>query len=432
MKALVIGSGGREHALAWAAARSASVEIVYVAPGNAGTQREPKVQNVGLGADDVPALVDFARQYEVDLTIVGPEVPLMMGVVDAFEGAGLRCFGPSRHAAELEGSKAFCKDFLIRHGIPTAEHRTFTDPDAARDYICERGAPIVVKVDGLAAGKGVTVAMNLDEALRAVEAALVNKAFGAAGERIVVEEYLEGEEVSFMALVDGEQALPLASSQDHKARDDGEKGPNTGGMGAYSPASVVTAQCHERIMHEVVHPTIAGLAKEGRRYVGFLYAGLMIAPGGSPKVLEFNVRLGDPEAQTVLMRLKSDLIQLCDAALAGRLSALVAEWDTRACLAVVMASGGYPDGYSKGHILTGLPGIEQANCKVFHAGTAFDEHDNIINVGGRVLSVCALGETVALAQAKAYELVRNIHWDGVYYRSDIGYRAVARERGEIP
>lgn len=428
MKALVIGSGGREHALAWAAARSSGVETVYVAPGNAGTQLESKVQNVGLGADDVPALVDFAHQYEIDLTLVGPEVPLMMGVVDAFDEAGLRCLGPRRLAAELEGSKAFCKDFLVRHRIPTAEYRAFTDPEAARDYIRKRGAPIVVKVDGLAAGKGVTVAMNLDEALQAVDAALVNKAFGAAGERIVVEEYLEGEEVSFMVLVDGRQALPLASSQDHKTRDEGEKGPNTGGMGAYSPAPVVTARCHERIMREVIRPTIAGLAKEGREYVGFLYAGLVLTSGGTPKVLEFNVRLGDPEAQTVLMRLKSDFIQLCNAALAGRLDVFSADWDERACLGVVMTSGGYPGSYGKGHVISGLPAIERANCKVFHAGTAFDEHGNLINIGGRVLSVCALGETVAAAQTLAYELVRNIHWEGAYYRSDIGHRAVRREQ----
>lgn len=430
MKALIIGSGGREHALAWAAARSAEVETVYVAPGNAGTRQDSKLQNVAIGAEDVPALVDFARQYEVGLTIVGPEAPLAMGVVDAFADAGLRCFGPSRLAAELEGSKAFCKDFLVRHGIPTADYRVFTDSNAARDYIHERGAPIVVKVDGLAAGKGVTVAMTLDEALQAVEAALINKAFGAAGERIVVEEHLEGEEVSFMVLTDGEKALPLASSQDHKAREDGERGPNTGGMGAYSPASIVTAQCHEQVMHEIIQPTIAGMAKDGRRYVGFLYAGLMITPEGSPKVLEFNVRLGDPEAQPVLMRLKSDLIQLCEAALAGRLSQLSTDWDERACLGVVMTSGGYPGSYSKGHVISGLPKVEQEDCKVFHAGTAFDEHGSIINVGGRVLSVCALGETVAMAQARAYELVRNIHWDGVYYRNDIGYRAVERERGQ--
>lgn len=428
MKALIIGSGGREHALAWATARSSGVETVYVAPGNAGTQLEPKVRNVGLGADDVPALVDFARQYEIDLTLVGPEVPLMMGVVDAFKEAGLRCFGPNRLAAELEGSKAFCKDFLVRHNIPTAEYRAFTDPQAARDYIRAQGTPIVVKADGLAAGKGVTVAKNLDEALQAVDSALVDNAFGAAGERIVVEEYLEGEEASFMVLVDGKQALPLASSQDHKARDDGEKGPNTGGMGAYSPASIVTPQCEERIMREVIRPTIAGLAQEGREYVGFLYAGLIVTEEGTPKVLEFNVRLGDPEAQTVLMRLKSDFIELCDAALAGRLSGLSPDWDERACLGVVMASGGYPGSYAKGHVISGALALERANCKVFHAGTALDEHGNLLNIGGRVLCVCALGETVASARTHAYELVRNIHWEGAYYRSDIGHRAVRREQ----
>ncbi|HET8700759.1 MAG TPA: phosphoribosylamine--glycine ligase [Nitrococcus sp.] len=428
MKALVIGSGGREHALAWALARSADVEIVYVAPGNAGTRQEPKLHNVAIGAEDVPALVDFARQYEVDLTVVGPEAPLLMGVVDAFGEAGLRCFGPSRLAAELEGSKAFCKDFLARYSIPTADYRVFTDPTAARDYIRARGAPIVVKVDGLAAGKGVTVAMNLDEALQTMEAALIDKAFGVAGERIVVEEYLEGEEVSFMVLVDGEHALPLASSQDHKAREEGERGPNTGGMGAYSPVSIVTAQRHDQIMNEIIRPTIAGMAADGRRYVGFLYAGLMITPHGLPKVLEFNVRLGDPEAQPILMRLRSDLAWLCEAALAGRLDQSTADWDERACLAVVMASDGYPGNYSKGHVITGLPRTDQRDCKIFHAGTAFDEHGHIINTGGRVLSVCALGDTVTLAQARAYEQVRNVHWDGAYYRRDIGYRAVERER----
>ena len=431
MKALIIGSGGREHALAWATARSRGVETVYVAPGNAGTQLEPKVQNVGLGADDVPALVDFARQYEIDLTLVGPEVPLMMGVVDAFTDAGLRCFGPSRLAAELEGSKAFCKDFLDRHNIPTAAYRAFTDPEAARDYIRTQGAPIVIKADGLAAGKGVTVARNLDEALQAVDSALVDKAFGAAGERIVVEEYLEGEEASFMVLVDGKQALPLASSQDHKARDDGEQGPNTGGMGAYSPASIVTPQCEERIMREVIRPTIDGLAQEGREYVGFLYAGLIVTREGTPKVLEFNVRLGDPEAQTVLIRLRSDFIELCDAALSGRLNGLSADWDERACLGVVMASGGYPGSYAKGQVISGLPALERADCKVFHAGTALDDQGNLLNTGGRVLCVCALGETVASAQAQAYGLVRNIHWEGAYYRSDIGHRAVRREQEGI-
>lgn len=431
MKALVVGSGGREHAIAWTIARSANVEIVYVAPGNAGTQLEPKVRNVPIGAEDIPALVDFARLYEIDLTLIGPEVPLLMGLVDAFGAAGLRCFGPSRLAAELEGSKAFAKEFMLRHGIPTGEYQVFTDPNAACDYIRERGAPIVVKVDGLAAGKGVTVARTLDEALQAAEAALVNEAFGAAGERIIVEEYLEGEEVSFMVLVDGEQALPLATSQDHKARDDGESGPNTGGMGAYSPASIVTPQLHTRIMEEIIRPTVAGMLEEGRRYVGFLYAGLMITPAGAPKVLEFNVRLGDPEAQPLLMRLNSDLVQLCDAALAGRLNRMSIDWDERPCLGVVMTSAGYPASYSKGHVITGLPGHDLPDSKIFHAGTTYDEQGNLITAGGRVLCVCALGRTVAQAQNRAYEQVRSIHWDGVYYRSDIGYRAVRREREEV-
>lgn len=428
MKVLIIGSGGREHALAWAAARSAGVEITYVAPGNAGTWQELGVENVAVEAEDIAALVDFARQYAIDLTIVGPEAPLMMGVVDAFEAAGLRCFGPHRLVAELEGSKAFCKDFLVRHGIPAAGYRVFTDPDAARAYVREQGAPIVVKVDGLAAGKGVTVARSLDQALQAVDAALVDKTFGAAGERIIVEEYLEGEEASFMALVDGEQALPLAASQDHKTRDDGEQGPNTGGMGAYSPTSAVSREIQERIMKEIIRPTIAGMANEGRRYVGFLYAGLMMTPQGSPKLLEFNVRLGDPEAQPVLMRLRSDLVRLCDAALTGRLEDLSVDWDARTCLSVVMTSGGYPGRYSKGHVIAGLPRAEPTDCKVFHAGTAIDKQGNTINAGGRVLSVCALGETVTLAQARAYERVRSIHWKGVYYRSDIGYREVERQQ----
>lgn len=429
MKVLIIGSGGREHALAWKAAQSPRVAEVYVAPGNAGTALEPRVRNVGLGAEDVPALVDFARTTGIDITVVGPEAPLVKGVVDAFREAGLRCFGPSRSAAELEGSKAFAKQFLERHNIPTAEFRTFSDLDAARAYIRERGAPIVVKADGLAAGKGVTVAHSIDEALQAAEDALAGNAFGDAGARIVVEDFLEGEEASFIVMVDGEHVLPLASSQDHKARDDGDQGPNTGGMGAYSPAGVVTPELHTRIMQEVIMPTVRGMAADGRRYTGFLYAGLMIGSDGSLQVLEYNCRLGDPETQPILLRLRSDLVDLLEAALEGRLDEVQADWDPRPSLGVVMAAAGYPDKYSKGHTITGLPSSELAEQKIFHAGTRMaDDESSVLTSGGRVLCVCSLGETVADAQAKAYALTEQIHWEGAFYRRDIGYREIARER----
>jgi phosphoribosylamine--glycine ligase len=430
MKVLIIGGGGREHALAWKVAQSPRVEAVFVAPGNAGTALEPRVQNVQLGAEDVPALVDFARSNDVGLTIVGPEAPLVAGVVDAFEQAGLRCFGPRRAAAELEGSKAFAKGFLARHGIPTAEFQTFTDLDAARDYIRSRGAPIVVKADGLAAGKGVTVARSLDEALQAAEEALAGNAFGAAGARIVVEDFLEGEEASFIVMVDGEHVLPLASSQDHKARDDGDQGPNTGGMGAYSPAPVVTPEMHDRVMREVIQPTVRGMAADGRRYTGFLYAGLMIDRNGVPRVLEYNCRLGDPETQPIMLRLRSDLVDICEAALDGRLDQVDVDWDPRPSLGVVMAAGGYPGHYSKGRAIEGLPAQEQAGSKVFHAGTTLGEDGSVRTNGGRVLCVCALGDTVAAAQARAYEQVRQIAWDGAFYRTDIGYRAIVREAAE--
>lgn len=430
MKVLIIGGGGREHALAWKFAQSKRVAEVYVAPGNAGTALEPRVRNVQVGAEDVPALVDFARSTGIDLTVVGPEAPLVAGVVDAFRDAGLRCFGPSRAAAELEGSKAFAKQFLSRHGIPTAEFKTFTDLDAARDYIRERGAPIVIKADGLAAGKGVTVARNIDEALRAAEDALAGNAFGEAGARIVVEDFLEGEEASFIVMVDGEHILPLASSQDHKARDDGDQGPNTGGMGAYSPANVVTAELHERIMREVIEPTVRGMAADGRRYTGFLYAGLMIGSGGSLRVLEYNCRLGDPETQPILLRLRSDMADLFDAALDGRLDQIEADWDPRPSLGVVMAAGGYPDNFSKGHVIAGLPTEERADQKVFHAGTRLADDGTVLTSGGRVLCVCALGDSVADAKERAYALTEQISWEGAFYRSDIGYREIARERGE--
>jgi len=425
MKVLVIGGGGREHALAWTAARSPRVSDVFVAPGNAGTRLEPGVHNVSVGAEDVPGLVDFARQYAVDLTVVGPEAPLAAGVVDAFAEAGLRCFGPTRAAAALEASKAFTKAFLERHGIPTAAYRSFDDLDAAAAYIRERGAPLVVKADGLAAGKGVTVARTLDEALVAAEE-MLGGAFGDAGARIVVEDFLEGEEASFIALVDGEQVLPLASSQDHKARDAGDRGPNTGGMGAYSPAPAVTPEVHRRILEEVVHPTVSGLAAEGRRYTGFLYAGLMIGDDGTPRVLEYNVRLGDPEAQPILMRLRSDLVDLLEVALDGRLGASQADWDPRPALGVVLAAEGYPGRYDRGHVISGLPAADDTERKVFHAGTDLDDAGNVITAGGRVLCACALGEHLAEAQQRAYALADGIHWEGCFYRTDIGWRALRR------
>jgi phosphoribosylamine---glycine ligase len=428
MKVLIIGGGGREHALAWKAAQSPEVSTVYVAPGNAGTAREPKVQNVAIGASDVPALVGFAHDNEIGLCIVGPEAPLVAGVVDAFRDAGLACFGPTRAAAELEASKAFTKDFLLRHDIPTAAYRSFTDLDEARDYIRERGAPIVVKADGLAAGKGVVVAQSVDEAIMAAEDMLAGNVFGNAGSRVVVEEFLVGEEASFIVMVDGTHVLPLAASQDHKARDDGDRGPNTGGMGAYSPAPVLTDALHARVMREVIEPTVRGMAAEGRPYTGFLYAGLMISEGGGIQVLEFNCRMGDPETQPIILRLRSDLVELCLAAVEGRLDQVQAEWDPRCSLGVVMAAHGYPGDYRKGQIIDGLPEGELEDRKVFHAGTALDEHGNVVTNGGRVLCICALGKSVEAAQSSAYELVRQISWDGVFYRADIGYRALARER----
>lgn len=428
MKILIIGSGGREHALAWKAAQSPLAERVFVAPGNGGTSREPGVQNVPIDALDIPALLAFAREEGIGLTIVGPEAPLVAGVADAFAAAGLRCFGPSAAAAELEGSKAFTKDFLARHGIPTAAYRTFTEVDPALAYLREVGAPIVVKADGLAAGKGVILAEDLATAERAVRDMLSGGAFGEAGRRVVIEEFLTGEEASFIALVGGGEILPMASSQDHKARDDGDRGPNTGGMGAYSPAPVVTAELHERIMAEVMRPTVAGLAAEGRPYLGFLYAGLMIGPDGTPKVLEYNCRFGDPETQPILMRLRSDLVALCLAAIDGGLDRASADWDPRAALGVVLAAGGYPDAYARGRAIQGLEAAARVpDCKVFHAGT-LERNGQVLTNGGRVLCVTALGETVAAAQARAYQAAAEIHWPDCYYRHDIGHRAVARER----
>lgn len=432
MKVLVIGGGGREHALAWKVAQSAKIETVYVAPGNAGTQREPKLENVAIGVDDISGLVKFAQNNDIALTIVGPEAPLVAGVVDAFQQAGLRCFGPSKLSSQLEGSKAFTKDFLARHNIPTGAYQTFTDPKAAINYVRQMGTPIVIKADGLAAGKGVIIAETEQQATDAINDMLQGNAFGEAGHRVVVEEFLRGEEASFIVMVDGKNILPLASSQDHKARDDGDKGPNTGGMGAYSPAPVVTSQIHERAMQEVIIPTVEGMAAEGMPYTGFLYAGLMVAEDGTPKVLEYNCRFGDPETQPIMMRMKSDLAELCDAAIDGKLNKLTADWDPRVSIGVVMAAGGYPNDYRKGDAITGLPSFEQEqqqDIKVFHAGTKMDG-DHVVTAGGRVLCVVALGDSVSQAQEKAYQIVRTIHWDNVYYRSDIGHRAIAREQNQ--
>jgi phosphoribosylamine--glycine ligase len=427
MKILIIGGGGREHALAWKIAQSPRVEKVCVAPGNAGTAREPKCENVAVAAEDVDGLLRFAQQNKIDLTVVGPEAPLVLGVVDKFRDAGLRCFGPTQAAAQLEGSKAFTKDFLARHQIPTAAYGNFTDVAAAESYIKKTGAPIVVKADGLAAGKGVIIAQTTDAAIAAVRDMLAGNAFGEAGHRVVVEEFLTGEEASFIVMVDGAHILPLATSQDHKRVGDGDTGPNTGGMGAYSPAPVVTPAMHARIMREVIEPTVRGMAAEGHPYTGFLYAGVMIAPDGTPKVLEYNCRFGDPETQPVMLRLQSDFIELIEAALDGKLDTVQAQWDSRAALGVVMAAGGYPGAYRKGDVISGLPGKAESDRKVFHAGTALKD-GAVVTGGGRVLCVTALGASVSAAQQHAYELVGQIRWSGAQYRHDIGYRAIARER----
>jgi phosphoribosylamine--glycine ligase len=427
MKILVVGGGGREHALAWKAAQSDQVETVYVAPGNAGTGRENKMQNVAIAAEDIDGLLDFARNNAIELTIVGPEAPLVKGIVDAFTNAGLKIFGPSRNAAQLEGSKAFTKDFLARNKIPTAAYGNFTNEDDAIAYVRQQGAPIVVKADGLAAGKGVILAQTEDEAVAAIEDMLSGNKFGDAGARVVVEEFLTGEEASFICMVDGSNILPMASSQDHKARDNGDRGPNTGGMGAYSPAPVVTPGIHDRIMNEVIRPTVDGMAAEGNEYTGFLYAGIMVAADGTPKVLEYNVRFGDPETQPIMMRLNSDLVDLCLQALEKKLDKATANWDPRTSLGIVLAAGGYPDEYQKGDVITGLENTETDSTKVFHAGTA-EKDGKVVTNGGRVLCACALGDSVTEAQHKAYEVVKKISWNNVYYRTDIGYRAIAREK----
>ena len=427
MQVLIIGGGGREHALAWKAAQSPQVHKVCVAPGNAGTAREPGVENVALADSDIEGLVDFATKNAIDLVIVGPEAPLVAGISDRLREAGIAVFGPSEAAAQLEGSKSFAKDFLARHNIPTAEYQNFSDPETALEYLREKGAPIVVKADGLAAGKGVIVAETLEEAEDAVRDMLAGNTFGDAGHRVVIEECLVGEEASFIAMVDGSNILPLASSQDHKRVGDGDTGGNTGGMGAYSPAPVVTDEVHERIMREVIEPTVAGMADEGHPYTGFLYAGLMITPNGSPKVIEFNCRLGDPETQPLLMRLRSDLVQLCLAATQGGLGRQQCDWDQRTALGVVMTAGGYPAKYRKGDAITGLDEVDADGIKVFHAGTRQEDDGRVTTAGGRVLCVTALGDSVATAQKSAYAGVQRIHWADAYYRNDIGFRALNRE-----
>lgn len=427
MKILVIGSGGREHALAWKAAQSPLASQVFVAPGNAGTALEDSIENVDINGEDIPALLEFAKSEQIDLTIVGPEAALVEGIVDVFTENKLKIFGPTKAAAQLEGSKAFTKDFLERHDIPTAFYGNFTEIEPAIAYIEEKGAPIVIKADGLAAGKGVILAQTNDEAIAAVKDMLAGNKFGDAGARVVIEEFLYGEEASFICMVDGKNVLPMASSQDHKARDNGDKGPNTGGMGAYSPAPVVTAEMHDRIMQMVIEPTVKGMADEGNSFTGFLYAGVMINDEGIPKVLEYNVRFGDPETQPIMMRLKSDLVQHCLDALNGNLDKAETEWDERTSLGVVLAAGGYPGSYDKGDVISGLQGTETESTKVFHAGTA-EKDGEVVTNGGRVLCAVALGSSVTQAQQKAYQVVDKISWNNVYYRTDIGHRAVAREQ----
>ncbi|EEX39562.1 phosphoribosylamine--glycine ligase [Vibrio sp. Vb2880] len=427
MRVLIIGSGGREHALGWKVAQNPAVETVFIAPGNAGTALEAKLQNVDIAVEDVAGLVAFAQNNAIELTIVGPEAPLVIGVVDAFRAAGLPIFGPTQAAAQLEGSKAFTKDFLARHNIPTAAYANFTEIEPALAYVREQGAPIVVKADGLAAGKGVIVAMTLEEAEDAIKDMLAGNAFGDAGSRVVVEEFLDGEEASFIVMVDGENVLPMATSQDHKRVGDQDTGPNTGGMGAYSPAPVVTQAIHDRVMQEVIYPTVRGMAAEGNPYTGFLYAGLMIDSTGAPKVIEYNCRFGDPETQPIMMRMQSDLVELCLAAIDGKLDQVESKWDPRASIGIVLAAGGYPGDYAKGDIISGLPTTEVEGQKVFHAGTT-DKDGHVVTNGGRVLCATALGNTVSEAQQRAYELAKQISWHGMFHRNDIGYRAIAREQ----
>lgn len=429
MKVLIIGNGGREHALAWKAAQSQLVSEVFVAPGNPGTASEDKIKNVNIGVTDVDALVSFAKENNVDLTIVGPEAPLVIGVVDAFQAADLRIFGPSKNAAQLEGSKSFTKDFLARHNIPTAKYEVFTETDKALEYLDKVGAPIVIKADGLAAGKGVIVAMNLDEAKEAVKDMLSGNAFGDAGSRVVIEDFLSGEEASFIVMVDGENVVPMATSQDHKRVGDKDTGPNTGGMGAYSPAPVVTQDVFDKVMEQIIYPTVNGMKAEGNKYVGFLYAGLMIDAQGNPKVIEYNCRFGDPETQPIMMRMQSDLVDLCNKAVDGKLKGEIAKYDDRAAVGVVLAAKNYPSTPQKGDVISGLDYNFPSDTKIFQAGTSLKD-GNVITSGGRVLCATALGNTVLEAQQKAYEAIKHINWDGMFYRSDIAYRAIEREQNK--
>jgi len=427
MNILIIGSGGREHALAWKAAQSPLADKIYVAPGNAGTALETAMQNVDINVSDISSLSEFAKNKNIGLTIVGPEIPLVAGIVDAFQEQGLKCFGPTQDAAQLEGSKAFTKDFLARHNIPTAAYGNFTDADDALDYLRQVGVPIVIKADGLAAGKGVIIAQEMQEAEATVRDMLYGNSFGDAGHRVVIEEFLRGEEASFIVMADGKNILPMASSQDHKAAHDGDTGPNTGGMGAYSPAPVVTDEMHRRIMHEVIIPTIEGMAADGLPYTGFLYAGVMIDSDGVPKVLEFNCRFGDPETQPIMLRMKSDLVAHCLAAIDGSLDQQQAKWDSRAAVGVVLAAGGYPGSYQSGDVIHGLPEDDVEGGKIFHAGTAEQDGD-VVTSGGRVLCATALGSSVTKAQQRAYKLASRISWNNCYFRTDIGHRAIKREQ----
>lgn len=427
MRVLIIGAGGREHALGWKAAQNPNVETVFIAPGNAGTALEPKLENVNIGVEDIAGLVAFAQEKKIELTIVGPEAPLVIGVVDAFREVGLPIFGPTQAAAQLEGSKAFTKDFLARHDIPTGYYANFTEIEPAIAYVREQGAPIVVKADGLAAGKGVIVAMTLEEAEDAIKDMLAGNVFGEAGSRVVIEEFLEGEEASFIVMVDGSSVLPMATSQDHKRVGDEDTGPNTGGMGAYSPAPVVTPEIHNRILEEVIYPTVRGMDAEGAPYTGFLYAGLMIDADGTPKVIEYNCRFGDPETQPIMMRMESDLVELCLMAIDEKLDEAESKWDPRASIGVVLAAGGYPADYAKGDVIS-LPTSEVEGQKVFHAGTTNNEAGDVVTNGGRVLCATALGNTVSEAQERAYALTKQVRWNGMFHRNDIGYRAIAREQ----
>jgi phosphoribosylamine---glycine ligase len=429
MNVLIIGSGGREHALGWKVAQNPQVQKIFIAPGNAGTALESKLQNVNINVEDIQGLVAFAQSNAIELTIVGPEAPLVIGVVDAFRAAGLPIFGPTQAAAQLEGSKAFTKDFLARHNIPTGAYANFTEIDAALAYVRQKGAPIVVKADGLAAGKGVIVAMTLNEAEDAINDMLEGNAFGSAGSRVVIEEFLDGEEASFIVMVDGKNVLPMATSQDHKRVGDKDTGPNTGGMGAYSPAPVVTQAIHDRIMNEVIYPTVEGMAAEGNPYTGFLYAGLMIDADGTPKVIEYNCRFGDPETQPIMMRMQSDMVELCQAAIAGKLDQMESKWDPRASIGIVLAAGGYPADYAKGDVISGLPTSNVEGEKIFHAGTT-EKDGNVVTNGGRVLCATALGNTVLDAQQRAYALANQVSWNGMFHRNDIGYRAIAREQAK--